>query len=457
MPVIVKAMKCHPSDPLVQEHGNVALYNLLPLILCAPDSRSDIDRKRYREISALIPSLPAVVLRGMEQNPTNLSVQQFGLLVLNRICKKDQNTYEVFVSEGGLTILMNNLKLTTTKAFDGSEDDSGNVDVDGDDHGQDWSARAAEMKEKRDCLAQLASQFVRDLSRPTNSSMDIVRAIAIKGGVTALLHLLEYYNSEVLTGTSSTGAINIVDPAMACLRNLFCNTENILQVMADDHDNLRVIPTVLHTMDCFSLDAAVQAYGCDVLGRLGQIEAARREITNTAMVAVSIRNGSSASPYQPGSQVDVMVSALRAMRNHRSHAGVQERAVVLLWVLIVHDTKHSSSLISRLREVHNDEQPQRDGNDFIMKDLVSFLRQADVTPRGADRLRELVYVIEQYEQGKTPVLGKGLPPPPPPQEKENGRVNFRNLVKNSWIKLKGEQTECPSSPGVYCATSTKIA
>jgi hypothetical protein len=386
----------------------------------------------------------------MEQNPTNLSVQQFGLLVLNRICKKDNTTYEVFVSEGGLTVLMNNLKMTTTKTFD-SEDDEDNDNNNEESGDEILSTRAAEIREKRDCLAQLASQFIRDISRPTNTSMDIVRIIAIKGGVTALVHLLDHYNSEVLAGTSATGAINIVDPAMACLRNLFCNTENILQVMADDHDNLRVIPTVLHTMDCFSQDAAIQAYGCDILGRLGQVDAARREITNTAMVSVSIRTVQTST----GSQVDVMVSALRAMNNHRSHAGVQERAVVLLWVLIVNDTKHSSSLISRLREAHNEYQQQNAAQSLIMKDLVSFLREAAIAPRGVDRLRELVYVIEQYEQGKSPVLGKGLPPP---QEKENARVNIRNFVKNSWTKLKGEQGEMSiNSPGIYSANPTEIA
>jgi len=418
VPIIVSSMKCHPSDPLVQEHGNSALYNLLPLILSSGDNRTDIDRVMFQEVSRLIPSLPGVVLRGMENNATNLSVQQYGLLVLNRICQKDQNTYEVFVSEGGLTILLNNLKMTTTKTFDSK----GGAVVD------------QAVIEKRDCLAQLACQFARDLSRPTNSSMDTVRLIATHGYCETQVALLEFYNSESLSeeSISSHSAINIVDPAIACLRNLFCHTENIRQVMADGHDNHHVIPTILHTMDCFHQDPAIQAYGLDVLGRLGQVDSARREITNTSVTSVSIPSGSA---FQPASQVDAMVSVLRAMKEHRSHGGVQERAVVLLWMLIVHDNKHASSLISRLREVHNQQQQEPTTRmNTATKDLTTLLRETAVTPRGIDRLRELVFAIEQYEQGKAPVVKGRLPQ----QEKENTTTrNIRNYLFKGWTKLTG--------------------
>lgn len=408
MTVIVSSMKCHPSEPLVHEHGNAALYNLLPLILnCDSSQRMEIAPMMYREISALIPSLSAVVLRGMEQNASDLSVQQYGLLVLNRICQKSHDHYEVFISEGGLTVLLNSLKRVRT--FDSSQRDK---------------------LERRDCLAQLACQFVRDLSRPTNSSMDIVRIIAIKGGVSALVHLLEHYNAEAVfqaSGSNVTGAINIVDPAMACLRNLFCHTENIRQVMADNYDNHRVIPTVLHTMDCFPQDAAVQAYGCDCLGRLSQVEGARREITNT-VATMSFQSASSVH----GS--DAMLTVIRAMTNHRSHAGVQERAVVLLWVLIVHDNKHSSSLISRLREAHNEQQQQRKSS-MVTMDFLAFLEESKVTPKGLDRLEELVDAIVQYEQGKAPVAS-ARSSTSPRNEKENARSNIRSYLVNSWTKMR---------------------
>jgi hypothetical protein len=419
--IVVSSMKRHPEDSLVQEHGNAALYNLLPLVLINNNNRLDIDRLLFREISALLPSLPAIVLRGMEQNVSHLSVQQFGLLVLDRICQKDQEYYEVFVSEGGLTILMNNLKMT----IDSGEDRNDNDGID--------DITRMSIIEKRDCLAQLSCQFLRDLSRPTNSSMDILRIIAVKGGITALVHLLDRYKADASSSSRyhSHNVINIVDPAMACLRNLFCDSENIRQGMADNAGNHRVIPTVLQTMDCFPQDAAVQAYGCDLLGRLAQSDSARREIRNTTVIGIP-------------SQADTMVTVVRAMNRHRSHTGVQERAIVLLWAMIIHDTKHSSSLISRLREVHNEEQRQNKrkgkGGEMVVVDLIIFLKETRITPRGLDRLRELVSAVEQYEQGKVPVVGKWTEAH---QEKENASSHIRSYLKG-WFT--GEQDETPVSP-----------
>lgn len=411
MSIVASSMKCHPSDALVQEHGNACLFNLLPLILnCDSNQRMEIAPMMYREISALIPSLSAVVLRGMEQNAPQVSVQQFGLLVLNRICQKDHDHYEVFISEGGLTVLMNNLKMTTTKTFEGDSSD---------------------MAERRDCLAQLACQFLRDLSRPTNSSMDIVRIIAIKGGVAALVHLLQYYIAEAQfqsKGSETASLINIIDPAMACLRNVFCHTENIRQVMADNYDNYRVIPAVLQTMDCFPNDAAVQAYGCDCLGRLSQVDGARREITNTSSTSVSQSHPS-----------DAMATIIAAMANHRDHAGVQERAVVLLWILLVHDNKYSSSLISRLREAHNNQQ-QKHRNGFVMMDFLAFLEDTKVTPKGIERLEELIDAIENYEQGEAPVRStRRTGATILKDENENQRANIRNFFVNKWASLKGSE------------------
>jgi hypothetical protein len=425
MTVVVSSMKCHPADALVQEHGDATLYNLLPLVLnCNSNQRMAIAPTIYREITALMPSLSAVVLRGMEQHADNFSVQQFGLLALNRICQKDNDHYEVFVSEGGLTVLLNSLKMTTTQKFNRS-----NADGTSDDF-------VASMIEKRDCLAQLACQFMRDLSRPTNTSMDVVRIISIKGGVPALIHLLDHFNEEA-SSISQKGnehslhaMVNVVDPAMACLRNLFCHTENIREAMADNHDNHRVIPTVLCTMDCFPDDAAVQAYGCDCLGRLSQVEGARREITRT----ITTGAGYVAASSTPES--DAMMTVLRAMKKHRTHAGVQERAIVLLWVLIVHDNRHSSSLISRLREVHNELQHQSVSSDMVATDFLVFLEESKVTPKGAGRLDELMDAIEKYELGKLPVSEKGVLSG---SEKENGanvKANIRSYLLNSWTKLR---------------------
>jgi hypothetical protein len=316
--LLVQAMKCHPcSNKKVQEYGNKALYNLLPLlVLCSnqqknntqntaqnnnsPDSPPrpsqikamkksiEIDGKQLEDYESLLPSLSAIVLRGMEHHyPHQLSVQQYGLLVLMRLCQHDQEQYEVIVSEGGLTALLNIMKMTTTDTYSAlSSMNSGDDDDDvGDDHSNNHDPRS--VKDKYDNLAQMACQFLRDLSRPTNSSLDILRIIAVKGGIQTVLDLLHHYNNEHQCSTRSS-VINIIDPAMACLRNLMVHEDNRTEVVTKSlsidtkqqqqdgngtgNGGDGIIPIVLRTMNIFRYDAAIQAYGCDLLGRIASNE-----------------------------------------------------------------------------------------------------------------------------------------------------------------------------------------
>ena len=344
--VLVRAMKRHPENSRVQEHGNKSLYNLLPLLaFCCEEGgqgtitprgsrdggeenngitnhnnsndngggssinggingginhgsyhntthnnnnnhsshgssssssmddaaavcRIELDGEKLEDYSSLLPGLPAIVLRGMDSHPDRLPVQQYGMLVLMRLCQQDQETYEVIVSEGGLVALLNVVTMATrgwwwSSSF-GSNDGSGNHHgssapalsgyTDEESYREDYAnhdanASASSDAEKLDSLAQMACQFLRDLSRPTNSSMDILRIVAVKGGTTTVLKLLHHYNQENLRcggggggfsgssyGLSNYGttrfAVNIIDPAMACLRNLMTNEDNRSEVMA---------------------------------------------------------------------------------------------------------------------------------------------------------------------------------------------------------------------------------
>jgi len=608
--ILVNAMKCHPYDVGVQEHGNNALYNLLPLLIvcynnnnnsssssnssntdknkiqnaadpddilsmdtATPAAAIEIDGKQLEDYSSLLPSLPSIVLRGMEEHPDHLAVQQYGLLVLTRLCQQDQETYEIVVSEGGLTALLNVVFMATTHTYSALATDDYHYSSNNNNNN---NSSQNSISEKHDCLAQMACQFLRDLSRPSNSSMDILRIIAVKGGTQTVLRVLDHYNREHVGGGYANGnghghhhhhhhhhhhvahynrfAVNIIDPAMACLRNLMTNEDNRSEIMtlskmsmasqqqaststttgAAQNDNdadadgdgddqtsdinisksnsgesdqtdsstnkcVNILPIVLATMDLYPLDAAIQAYGCDLLGRLAQgEEMARMELiestifvhndgdgndndnddningngnndsnydskpsnnsrlwkktpqsTNTnaeaevagegslesspsaedaemidlteqlgssSIMSSTSENGRADSDRHSGSsskvnKIDSLVTVVRAMRNHRTHSGVQERSVVLLLAMVLDrsatvassasssrgsssSASASSYLIQRLQEVYDGQRDPQDPND--PSSLLSFLQSAIVTPRGTERLKKLIQVMEEY-------------------------------------------------------------
>lgn len=524
--VLVRAMKFHHSDALVQEHGNKSLYNLLPLLaFCANQNDKsetnphpinqnpasdpasavliEIDGERLEDYSSLIPGLPAIVLRGMESHSDHLAIQQYGLLVLTRLCQQDQESYEIVISEGGLTALLNVVTMTTNAKLNLQASDhnpSGYDDLYGNDN------KHSSVSEKYDCLAQMACQFLRDISRPTNSSMDILRIIAVKGGMKTVLKLLDHYNQENLRcGGANSGIsnyygnnqqfaiINIVDPAMACLRNLMTNEDNRREVTTflsmakamqqeqksttnnnpygnNDDDTILVcanlIPIVLKTMDAYPLDAPIQAYGCDLLGRLAQGEqAARIELIQTTidpdafsasgrasrklsrlwkksespentivqgdLSGITAGSGSEdegedadivdLSDQVSGSvistspkfkkKVDALMTAVRSMRNHRNHKGVQERTVALILAMAIDrdamlnsnggssSSQSSSSsfyLIQRLQEVYD---LQRDKDNPAT--CLVFLQSTLVPPKGLERLKALTKIVDEYDRKKT--------------------------------------------------------
>ena len=376
--LLVQAMKCYPSNPDIQEYGNKALYNLLPLLVhfsmttttngtdsvlpptkpqtmmnttlkrTSNSMRSPVVGKNWRDTPArksssnnptstsieidgqqledyeqLLPNLPEIVLRGMDFHPCQLGVQQYGLCVLMRLCQHDSETFEVIVSEGGLTSLLMILQMTTptaaevattTSPITSNDTATDSAINDDDDH--------RSLTEKHDSLAQMACQFLKDLSRPSNSSMDILRIIAVKGGIQTVLKVLDHYNTQhsqhissmehqqqqeinnnsvssfhsrnSTTSTSTTinnsSVINIIDPAMACLRNLMVHEDNrteaimISLAISTKEAGDGIICVTLRTMDLFPHDAAIQAYGCDLLGRLAtHEELARIELIQTTI------------------------------------------------------------------------------------------------------------------------------------------------------------------------------
>uniref|UniRef100_A0A7S0T9S5 Uncharacterized protein n=1 Tax=Pseudo-nitzschia delicatissima TaxID=44447 RepID=A0A7S0T9S5_9STRA len=484
--VLVRAMKCHHTDTRVQEHGNKSLYNLLHLLVYCTDHSEhsesssfdhdspkhqksvisanptsmliEIDGEKLEDYSSLLPSLPSVVIRGMEFHSDHLDIQQYGLLVLTRLCQQDKEKYEVVVSEGGLTALLHVVTMATKAKLE--------LQMSGTNPNDDFETRKknADDAEKYDCLAQMACQFLRDMSRPTNSSMDILRIIAVKGGMKTVLKLLDHYNEENMKcggygssdyyGNSQKFAIiNIIDPAMACLRNLMTNEDNRREVMTflaiaktmeqeqqssgntvpfgDDDDGILVcanlIPIVLKTMDAYPLDAPIQAYGCDLLGRLAQGEqSARMELIHTTIDSDALSsNGQddvevaylsdqmknsviSTSPRSYKKKVDALETVIRAMKNHRTHQGAQERTVTFILALVIDrdavfnkdgNTSGTSTasfyLIQRLQEVYQLHRGQNDPPTFL-----AYLQRTTVPPKGVERLKTLIQFVEDYDRRK---------------------------------------------------------
>jgi hypothetical protein len=96
---------------------------------------------------------------------------------------------------------------------------------------------------------------------------------------------------------------SVQDSGFACMRNICLHQDNRLLVEGEGG-----ISTLLTHMAIYLEDAAIQAYGCDALGRLAT------ETQN--QVTIANDNG--------------VGEVLRAMKQHPGHPGVQDRACFFL-------------------------------------------------------------------------------------------------------------------------------
>ena len=292
LPVILHGMASHSSDKYIQEHGGACLYNLLAI--CSDELLQDICPKG--DTSGI-----STILAGMKACEFALPVQKYGLLVLSRIINKDQANYELVLSEGGVAVA-----LAAMKNWDTDEE-----------------------------IAQIGSQLLKGISRV---SLDIQGVIAARGGVEVVLNVMRKH-------VSST---SIQDPAMATIRNLCTHPGNRPLVTVAGG-----ISTILATLTIHEDDAAIQAYGCDALGRLAV------EFAET----IHKENG-----------VQIAINALEI---HRNHPGVQDRAVFLLFEL-------ANSCPAALQKIK-------------WKEILPLLEETRVPSKSKDKLQALI----QKVQGKT--------------------------------------------------------
>eukprot|EP00980_Cylindrotheca_fusiformis_P021235 scaffold8161_cov111-Cylindrotheca_fusiformis.AAC.12 len=173
--------------------------------------------------------------------------------------------------------------------------------------GLDVVLRAMELFGRSHALvAQIGCELLVNVTR---NSQDFQRAIWAKGGIELLLNCMRTHVKN----------LRVQDLGCCALRNICLNKDNRTPV-----EEQGGIATILVTMDFFVTNSTIQAYGCDALGRLAMEEHCRQEV----IAAQGVEAG------------------IAAIKHHKTHAGVQDRAVFLL--LNLTQSAEATSLMVKL-------------------------------------------------------------------------------------------------------------
>lgn len=294
---ILPSMREMPADYKLQEQGCAALSKLLE---AAKDSET---RTKYVDAITSQQGIPTI-LHALTQHSKVESVQISGLSVLLGCVAHSLDHHEMFLAEGGLDVM-----IRAMTSFDKS------VDV--------------------------ASRGMELLKNFTRQSLDFQRAVFAKGGIGVVIGLMKTHQQ----------AHSVQDPAFACLRNIAIHPENRGTVAQQGG-----IPTMINNMQIYIQDAAIQAYGCDALGRLAGGEPLNQE-------SILSHQGIDA--------------ALAAMTTHPNHPGVQDRAIFFLLAMTAHP-----DAVAYLKE------PEREAIDVI--------KQARIPQKEAamERCEKLIRAVE---------------------------------------------------------------
>jgi hypothetical protein len=249
---ILPSMRESMADSRLQQEGCATLAKVI-------DSAKDAETRATYVDAICSQEGIQTILQSLTQHAGTETVQVQGLSVLLGCVSNSVDHHEIFLSEGGLDVM---IRAMTT--FDDK------VDV--------------------------ASRGMELLKNFTRQSLDFQRAVFAKGGIGVVIGLMKEHHQ----------AHSVQDPAFACLRNIAIHPENRMTIVEQDG-----IPTMVNNMQIYVGDAAIQAYGCDALGRLAQGSGA----DETAEMVMA--NGG-------------LETALRAMECHPNHPGVQDRSIFLL-------------------------------------------------------------------------------------------------------------------------------
>lgn len=247
---ILPTMRERLADGRLQEQ---ACSTLAKLIEAAKDAET---RAKYVDAICSQDGIPTI-LQSLTQHAGTLSVQIQGLGVLLGCVSHSLDHHEIFLSEGGLDVMIR--ALTTFEE---------NFEV---------ATRGMEL-----------------LKNFTRQSLDFQRAVYAKGGIGVVVGLMKTHREAHL----------VQDPGFACLRNISIHPENRATIAQQG-----AIPVMMTNLQIYIQDAAIQAYGCDALGRMATGE---EPIQEQILEALGIQ------------------AALCAMQAHPNHPGVQDRGIFLL-------------------------------------------------------------------------------------------------------------------------------
>lgn len=254
--VILPTLRERLADVRLQEQGLCALSKLI-------DAAKDAEtRAKYVDAICLQDGIQAI-LQSLNHHAGTQGVQIQGLNVLLGCVAHSLDHHEIFLAEGGLDVMLR--ALTTFE---------NNIDV--------------------------ATKGMEVLKNFTRQSLDFQRAVYAKGGIGVLVGLMKIHRQ----------AHSVQDPAFACLRNIAIHPENRETVAQQG-----AIPVMVANMQIYLGDAAIQAYGCDALGRLA---------TDQEAIQVMILEN------------EALQAALMAMVTHPNHPGVQDRAIFFMLQMTAH-------------------------------------------------------------------------------------------------------------------------
>jgi hypothetical protein len=339
--LVLESMREHPKYPKVQMYGCCTLQNLSSFASMTSPSQSDgeeVTTDGFRTILGV-----------MKDHVEDSMLQEQGIKTLHEMIKDAPEQVDWIIDQDGITTIVEGmtryshvldvqvegLGILQLLAFRSSDNHElifslGGVDV----------LLAAMITYPDNVKVSLSG--VNILKDFTRISLDFQRAVSAKGGIGVILNAMKRHAHND----------DIQDPAFACMRNLCLNHDNRETVRKEGW-----VPVALANMTNLKSNPAIQAYGCDALGRLSSI----------AVEEIYIHHG-----------IEV---ALESMAEHSSHAGVQDRACFLLLNLtehkpaLAHMKEHKVLPIVQAAKVPPKEQALE-----RKKELISRLSSLDIRP-----------------------------------------------------------------------------
>ncbi|KAL3942092.1 MAG: hypothetical protein SGBAC_003659 [Bacillariaceae sp.] len=296
IPVVIASMSENPRDAKVQMYGLSTLQNVSSAAITVnPTQRSPQD---------LVADTFRTILLIMKVHVEDAAVQEEGMKALHKTMESSPDNRDLVIDEDGVVTIvdaMTRYSHSLEIQAQGLAIMLALVTQNADNHELLFSTGGLDV-----LLAALitfpdnvkvSTSGVLILKDFTRLSLDFQRAVSAKGGIAVIVAAMKKhaYNED------------IQDPAFACMRNLCLHQDNRESVKKEG-----AITVSLTNMTHFKANPAIQAYGCDALGRMATI----------AMEDIFCNHG-----------IEV---ALESMSEHPSHAGVQDRACFLLLALSEH-------------------------------------------------------------------------------------------------------------------------